>query len=566
MKGRWLTVAMVLPAMLAVACTGGGTNAEHASRQLSSHQILTFPITSDVKSLDPALVQSANDITFVQNLYGGLYRFNDKLVEVPYAATSLPTISSNGLTYTFHLRHNVTFSNGDPVTAADVIYSWSRAARLNGSYGYVFRPVVGYSAVTPTSGQPTATTLSGLSAPDPYTVVATLTAPASYWLTELALWTADIVDPAVIPNDTNTTWWTTPSTAIGTGPFRLTSYVPKDYLTFAPVQNWWGGSTGSLTQVKATVLPDQSSQVTEYLNGGFDELGPGANYPPLSAVEKFLATKSLKSQYVNVPGGSSTWVGFNFTTGPFAPNPRSNVGDRVAKAGRLAFSLSINRTELVNVTCGHGGITCKPATGGVIAKGLVGYLGDGNDPTAKFNPAQARKDLKIWDPKGTKRKGLTYWTYASSATESEAQNLQAQWQQNLGVHVNIQATDFPTFLTDLQDKSKYMLFLDAWGADYDNPQDWFDNNFICSQAAVGLGNDDGICDPRIDAAVKKAESSTGAKSVAQFKKASRYLIDDVAMANIEYGANQYFIKPYVKDGGGNALYDNSWTQISILKH
>lgn len=565
MKNRRLAIALVLPALVATACgSGTGSSSSGGGQPLAAVQALHFPIQDDIKTLDPGHVSDAVSIAFVQNVFGGLYRFDDNLKEVPYAATALPDISSDGLTYTFHLRQDVKFSNGDPVTSKDVLYSWNRAARLNDSYGIVYQPVVGYSAVAPASGTPTATTLSGLSAPDNYTVVAKLNQPAGYWITELALWTASIIEEKNVPSDTDKTWWTNASTAIGIGPFKLTSYVPKDHLSFANVPNWWNGSTGHLTDVEATVLADQNSQVQKYQAGGFDEVGPADTYPPLDAVRNFQANPTLASQFVNIPGGRSTWVGFNFTTGPFAP-AAGNLDDPIAMAGRLAFTEAIDRTQLVNVACGPGGITCKPATGGVIPKGLQGYLGDNSDPTAVFNATKAKQDLQTWDPNGTKRQGLVYWFNTSSGNTAIAGNLQSQWQTNLGVHVDTQSTDFPTFLTARQDK-KYILFRDSWGADYDNPQDWFDNLFICSQAAIGLGNNDGMCDKRIDTAVQKAEVENGSQSITDFQVAGKQWIADVGGAVLEYGANQYFIKPYVQGGGGNALYDNLWSSISILAH
>jgi ABC-type oligopeptide transport system substrate-binding subunit len=225
----------------------------------------------------------------------------------------------------------------------------------------------------------------------------------------------------------------------------------------------------------------------------------------------------------------------------------------------------IDRAQLVNVACGPGGITCKPANGGFISKGLQSYLGDNQDPSAVFDATKAKADLQKWDPTGTKRQGLVYWFNTSTSNKAIADNLQSQWQTNLGVHVDTQSTDFPTFLTARQDK-KYILFRDSWGADYNNAQDWFDNIFICSPAAVGLGNNDGICDKRVDAAVTKADAESGSQSVTDYQTAGKQLISDVAYAELEYGANQYFIKPYVQGGGGNALYDNSWTNISILQH
>ena len=562
MKYRRIGLALVIPALVATACGSGGTGTSSSSAALAANQVFRFPITDDIKTLDPGHVSDAVSIAFVQNVFSGLYHFDNNLKEVPDIATALPDVSSDGLTYTFHLRHDVKFSNGDPVTSADILYSWNRVARLQDSYDTVFAPVAGYKALSATPQ--TATTLSGLSASDPYTVVAKLSAPAAYWITELAFWTAMVVDQKVIPNDTDKTWWTNPATAIGTGPFKLTAYVPKDHLSFGPVPNWWGGSTGHLTDIETTILADQGSQVTKYENGGFDSIGPADNYPPLDAVRNFQANPALKSQFVNIPGARTTWVGFNFTTGPFAP-PAGNIDDPISKAGRLAFSEAIDRTQLVNVACGPGGITCKPATGGVISKGLQGYLGDGADPNVAFNATKAKTDLQTWDPSGTKRVGLVYWYNTSSSNTAIAGNLQSQWQTNLGVHVDTQSTDFPTFLTNRQDK-KYILFRDSWGADYDNPQDWFDNIFICSQAVIGGGNNDGICDTRIDTAVTKAEGETGSQQVSDFQVASKQLIADVGYANLEYGANQYFIKPYVQGGGGNALFDNYWAGISILAH
>jgi oligopeptide transport system substrate-binding protein len=562
MKHRRIAFALVMPTLFATAC-GSGRGITSNTAGLAAHQQFRFPIMNDIRTLDPGNVSMAVDIAFVQNVWGGLYRFNDNLKEVPDIATGMPDVSSDGLTYTFHIRHDVKFSNGDPVTSADVLYSWNRAARLQNAYATVFLPVAGYSALATTP--PTGRTLTGLSAPDPYTVVAKLFAPAGYWITELALWTADVVDQKVIPNDADNKWWTAPSTAIGTGPFKLTAYVPNDHLSFINVPDWWGGSTGQLTDIEATVLADQSNQVTKYENGGFDEVGPGGTYPPLDAIRSFQANPLLSSQFVNIPGPRTTWVGFNFTSGPFAPSPSAGIGDPIALAGRRAFSESIDRNQLVSVACGPGGITCKAATGGVISKGLNGYLGDNTDPGVVFNPTKAKQDLQTWDPTGTKRVGLRYWFNTDFIQAAIAGNLQSQWQINLGVRVDTEHTDFPTFLTNRQEK-EYTLFRDSWGAEYDNPQDWFDNLFRCSRAAIGLGNNDGICDERVDAAVNKAETETGTQSITDYQIADKQLIADYAYADLVYQANQYFIKPYVQGGGGNALYDNSWTSIRILAH
>jgi oligopeptide transport system substrate-binding protein len=563
MKRRWLAVAIAIPALVATAC---GSSSVGKTNKLASHQLLRFPIIADISTLDPGLVTSTQDDQLVQNVFAGLYEFNDQLVEVPVAATAMPDISSDGLTYTFHLKHDVKFSNGDLVTSADVLYSWNRVARLNGEDSFIMRPVVGYATVAPAKGvTPTATTLSGLSAPDPYTIVAKLSSPASYWIDELAIPSADLVDQKVIHGDLDRTWWASPNTAIGTGPFKLTSYVPKNHLSFGNVTNWWGGSTGHLTDVEVDVVASSSSQVTEYLAGGLDEIGPANTQPPLDAVLHFEHTPSLKSQVAIGPGGSTTWIGVNMANGPFAPNPSIGITDPISLAGRLAFSMSIDRTELANIVCG-GGLTCTAATGGIVPKGLRGNLGDGGDPSSAFSATKAKQELQIWDPNGTKRQGLTYWYYAQDLTKAVAENLQAQWEKNLGIHVAIQGVDFTAYLNTLEKQATYILFADYTSAFYNNPEDWFARQFVCAQAPPGHDNLDGLCDPRIDAQVTKAEGESDSQSIPSYVQAGQLLAGDGANAVLYYAKNVYFIKSYVLGAGGNALDDFYWSDISILAH
>jgi ABC-type transport system substrate-binding protein len=134
MKHRRIGLALVIPALVATACGSGGSSPSGSSgAALAPNQQFRFPIVDDIKTLDPGHVSDAVSIEPVRNMFDGLYKFDDKLKEVPDIATALPDISSDGMTYTFHMRQNVKFSNGDPVTSADVLYSWNRAARLNDS-------------------------------------------------------------------------------------------------------------------------------------------------------------------------------------------------------------------------------------------------------------------------------------------------------------------------------------------------------------------------------------------------------------------------------------------------
>src|SRR5947209_11064888 len=148
---------------------------------LAADQTLSFPIAQDAADFDPALISTPADVDILRNVFSGLYRFDQQLREVPDLAVGQPTVSADGLTYTFHLRHDGRFSNGDPITADDFIYSWNRAAAKQGDYAGLFNLVAGYDAVA--AGR--ANQMSGLAKVDDYTLTTTLSKRSGYFMTEL---------------------------------------------------------------------------------------------------------------------------------------------------------------------------------------------------------------------------------------------------------------------------------------------------------------------------------------------------------------------------------------------
>ena len=216
-----LVVLVVATILLAVAVLAPGGKGP-AREVLAADQTLSFPIAQDVADLDPAQMSSPADVDVLRNVFSGLYRFDQKLQEVPDLAIGPPTVSANGLTYTFQLRHDAKFSNGDPITADDFIYSWNRAAAKQGDYAGLFQPIAGYQAVA--DGR--TTKLSGLVKVDAYTFTSTLTKPAGYWYTVVGLWPFWVVDSKVIAAAGDNVWFTKPETLIGSGPFRMTARSP----------------------------------------------------------------------------------------------------------------------------------------------------------------------------------------------------------------------------------------------------------------------------------------------------------------------------------------------------
>jgi ABC-type oligopeptide transport system substrate-binding subunit len=412
-------------------------------------------------------------------------------------------------------------------------------------------------------------TLTGLTAPDASTVVVKLSAPAGWFLPAIALSgsTGEIVDVNAVKQDFDN-WWTNPATAIGTGPFKMTSRVPKQSVDFAAVPNWWGSPKPTLTKVHLDVsVTDASTAITKYEQGGYDVYGYGGySNMPVADIKRIQATSNEVSQLVLQPKVRSYWVTFNMVhdTKRSAGGPFLLANGQSGHDLRMAFALAVDKAKLVTVVCQD--IVCTQATGGLIVKGLNGYLGDGQDPLAKFDAAQAKTLLKSADPNGTKTKGLTY-TYdpENSLNKPTAEFLQSQWHDNLGVDVAIQPVSHSQFIK-ARLKGSYVLSRDGWQADYNHPQDWYDNIWGKIVGCPDSGCSSGYDTKAYDDLLAKADTESGDAAAADYKALAQMLINDVVYIPLYYSKGAFLFKPYVKGAGTNNFSDFHWNEIQILTH
>jgi len=398
-----------------------------------------------------------------------------------------------------------------------------------------------------------------------------LNAPAGYWLTQLAMPTAaEVLDQKVITAAGDDHWTESPSTYIGSGPWKMTARTPKQSMDFVPVKNWWGGDTGKLTAVHVDIGIDDVSRVKKFESGGYEVVGMANNVPGPDDVLRYKNDPTKSKLLTIYPGARSTAIGFNFVKGPFASKLGATPGQDTTNSsdpgldGRRALSMAIDRAQLTDIACAHS-ITCTPASGGPIAKGLQGYIGDNTDPYAKFDAQAAKALYQKWDPTGSKVKGLELRYNSSAGNDKVYANIQAQWKANLGIDVKLAPSDFPTLQRDRQQKLP-IVGRESWGADYDHPQDWFDNLFTCAQAPIGKGNDQAYCNPAMDTIVTAADAKPLTQAVSDYVNAGKMLVNDVVWATLFYGTDTYFTQSYVRGVGYNSLYDYNWEGIRLLSH
>jgi ABC-type oligopeptide transport system substrate-binding subunit len=575
----------IVSVLTVAACGGGGTGTQSSSGALAANQALTFPIFGDLGTLDPAQLDAETDFEIGQNVFDNLLQFDTKTLKLePDLATTVPTtsnggISSDQLTYTFHLRSGVKFSNGDPFTSADVLYSWNRAAALQGAYATNLAAIAGFKTVSANTLAGTAleakleakdpsVTLSGLTAPDPQTVVVKLAQPAGYFLQAIALKasTGAIVDVNAVKQDPDN-WWAKPATLVGTGAFKMTARTPNQSMDFAAVPNWWGSPQPTLKTIHIDILQNTSTGIQKYEQGGYDLVGYGGfSNLPVDDVQRIMDTPNEKNQLISVGGVRTYWVSFNVAIdskraakGPFAP-----VSDSNALALRKAFALAIDKSQLVSIVCKS--IVCTQMTGGVIAKGLQGYLGDNQDPLAKFDPSQAKQLLQQADPTGSKTKGLTYvYDPNNPLSAPTAENLQSQWQTNLGIHVDIQPVDHSPFIK-ARLKGSYVLSRDGWSADYDHPQDWFDNLWGTALGCPDANCTSGYATPEYDSTLAQADQEPLSQALPLYEKLGKLLESDAVYIPLYQTKRNFLIKPYLQGAGSNPFFDYLWDQMKVLAH
>jgi oligopeptide transport system substrate-binding protein len=374
-----------------------------------------------------------------------------------------------------------------------------------------------------------------------------------------------IVDETVVKNDFEG-WWSKPETLVGTGAYRMSAHAADQSFDFTALGGWWGRPKPTLARVHLDVVADPASALTRYERGDFDLYGYAAYGPAASDVAHILANVSEKEQVVLEVKNKTYFVSFNMVSdakrsagGPFTLDQGKSAHDL-----RLAFALSIDINKLAKDLCAN--IVCIPATGGVIPKGLAGYLGDGNDPLAAFDPVRAHSLLQSADPDGSKTKNLVYTYDAENPFNMPtAKFLQSEWQTNLGVNVALQTIPHSRFITERL-RGTYVMSRDGWAADYDHPQDWFDN--LWGQAA---GCPDDTCSGGYDThaydqLLAKADSEPLTQAIPDYKTLSRQLIDDVVYLPLFYTVDPFLFKPYVLGAGSNNMFDYYWNQIQITAH
>jgi oligopeptide transport system substrate-binding protein len=535
---RFRAATLGVAGIFIAACGGGGTTSTNLAP--ADQQILRANNGVEPNSFDPTQQTYTYERAVGVQAFDALFRAKADSSDVEMLGAESYSVSSDGLTWTFHLRKNAKWSDGKPVTASDWVYGFKHLLNPALAAGYVdpyFDQTIkggsGYGNVDTTSASAIDTFLNGLglSAPDANTFVIQLGQPAPYFKWVLTLWVGvplrqDVVEQAAGGSfaSTDTTkpeaWANNAATIVGNGPYKVSEIASKDHVTLVPNPNYWGPAP-KIQKITYYEIADGNTAFSQYQTGALDIIGV-----PLADVTVVRNDPKLSKEAVLIPTLSNYWISMNTTR---APLNDKNV--------RMALAKSIDRDKLVNdIEHGNG----KPLAS-FIPKGMAGY--DTSDNAQSFDPAAAKK-LLADSGKAADLAKMKLITRNTTGNKTLNQFLSDQWNTNLGVSIQLDVIDSKTVTRNIR-KGQFDIYgLDGWISDYPDDQDWFDIFVTASCHSLNWGC---LSDKNYDDLVTKADGDLDkTKRAQEYAQAQKLLIDNAVVAFMYQPYEYDLVKPYVK--------------------
>ena len=569
---KLLPTCLALLALLFAACSSGGgtTNATPtaAAKAPQSQQIYRWAVpNSDIPTFDPGQASDELSINAILMVFTGMVQLNDKLNVAPELASSWD-VSSDGLTYTFHLRSGLMFSDGTPLTSADVAYSIDRAlspaiSNLSG-VSLTYLGLIKDAAGRTTGKVPTLINDSILT-PDPTTVVLKLTKATAYFLEALTYPTAFVVEKKLI-DKYGLKYTDHLDEGGGDGPFKVKSYDHTTGIKFVRNDNYWGPKP-QLAEVDQIFYKTSNTSYQAYLANQVDVTSvPSAEYDSAKNRSDFSKNPTLTIYY----------FAMNFLAKPF-----DNIKIR------QAFELALNKDAIIKaVWKGRYTPTCH-----IVPQGMPGYDANLTCPDGAPTAGDTAKAQSLFQ-QGLQEEGYSSvsqlppikMTYESGSPDlaNEITTAIGMWQHVLGVTVGTATMDFGPLLTaesattgKSPAQGGLQMWAAGWGADYPDPQDWLTLQFGDGQPynEFNYGNNNAA-----DAADQKAnQQAMDAADVmtdptarmAAYNTAEQKLVNDVTWLSLYQTPAIRLRKPYVVGITPNAISEippQDWANIYIAAH
>jgi oligopeptide transport system substrate-binding protein len=520
-RPAWLVAAAAGLALIQLAsCTrsGGGAAAPSAAGAPEG-PVLVRGGGPDPDSLDPQKVRGAEAQGIVRDLCEGLTTL-DKSAAVAPGVASRWSVSADGRVYTFSLRPEARWSNGERVVGADFVAGLRRLVDPATASGYAQYADVIANTDEIVAGKKPPEAL-GVAAPDDSTVVVTLAAPAPYLPALLSHpSTCPVHRPTLTSHPES---YARPGVMVSDGAFVLKEWVQGSYVLIARNRYYWNDAATRLGTVKYLFISDENAELARYRSG---ELAVTAVVPrgQYDWIREHLASELHVS-----PQLTTYYYGFNLRRTPFRDQAKL----------RRALSLVIDREKLATLVLRVGEL---PAYGWV-PPGIDDYTPQSFDYRGVAMEARIAEAQRLYREAGySPRKPLAFeLAYNAGEVHTKlAVAVASMWKEALGAEVRLTQVEFKTLLQQI-DRGDVELFRSSWVGDYNDAYTF----------AQYLKSDFGLNLPRYRSAAYDALLARAAAEVdlgrrrALLEEAERLMLADHPLIPLYFYVNKHLVKPQV---------------------
>lgn len=490
-------------------------------------KVLRLNNSSEPGSLHPGMAQGTHDSWVLEHAFEGLTKKTPE-GEIVDGMAEKWDVSEDGLTWTFHLKDDVKWSNGDPVTAEDFEYAWKYALHPETASQYAYQLYYLDGAEEFNNSEEEADYAEfedqvGVKAVDEKTLEVTLAEPTPYFLDLTSFYTYYPVNKKV--QEENADWANEAESYVSNGAFKLTEWKHKESMTLEKNEQYYEKDKIKLDEVNLVMIEDENTAWQMYQADELDLV-----YPLPGDVQGELVN-SDNEEFYNGPDFSMYYYNLNTEVKPFN-NPKV----------RKALSMAVER-ETITEHVTQGGQ--KPAYA-ILPPGIPDVNGDYQENTGdlfKEDLDEAKQLLA----EGLEEEGMDampQFTILYNTLEVHkkiAEAIQEMWRKNLGVDVTLENAEFQVKI-DREQAGDYEISRAGWAGDYVDPM-----TFLDLWVTDGPHNDVNWSNAEYDELIKLAKSSMDQEErMDAMHKAEKVIIDDMPIIPIYFYTKPYVVKPHVK--------------------
>ena len=497
-----------------------------SSVAVAAPQLLRKGNGPEIETLDPHKAEGVSAANVLRDLYEGLVAEGPDAGLIPGAAQAW-TVSEDQRTYTFTLRGDGRWSNGDPVTAEDFVHGLRRSAdpATGSHYSQILAPIENATAVIAGEQPPDALAVS---APDANTVVIRLAAPTPYFLGLLVhASTYPVHRPSLAAHGAP---FAQPGQLVSNGAYRLAERVVQSHVALERNPFDWDDARTRIDRVEYRNSEDINSELKRFRAGELDwtyEVPAGQR----DWIRRHLGDRYHVHTYLGV-----YYYGFNLERPPFKNNPKL----------RRALALAVDREVIADKVLGLGE---QPAESWV-PPGVANYV-PARAPWAGMNREQRIAEARRlyaeagYSERHPARVEIRYNTHDNHRKIAVA--IAAMWKQWLGVETELINEEWKVYLQNRRLKARTQLFRAGWIGDYNDAHSFLE----ILHSAHGL-NDSGYANPAYDALLARAATDP-ARRAEWMRQAEAKLLEDLPVLPIYFYVNKRLVSPRVQGWQGNIM-------------